>query len=55
MLCDLFLSQYGAIEISQSADQVGIAVSTTNGVHNLVHNWTKLLQFDGETYREPGE
>lgn len=30
VLCDLFLSQYGAIEISQSADQVGMSSLSTS-------------------------
>ena len=44
--CNVELSLYGKISQSWGADQIGVALSKTNGVHDLVYGWVKRMTFN---------
>lgn len=46
-MCDIDLSSTGLLEHSLGVDQLGIADTLTNGIHDLVVNWVEKLVFDG--------
>ena len=45
--CDIELSTIGLVEHNWGGNQIGIAETKTNGVHDLVYNWVGLMKFDG--------
>jgi hypothetical protein len=49
--CDMELSLYGEISQSWGADQLGVALSKTNGVHDLVYEWVGLMKFNKQTLK----
>ena len=51
-VCNIDLSKFGLLEHSWGVDQLGIAETTTNGVHDLVVDWVKTLVYDGAVYRK---
>lgn len=46
VVCSFQLSKHGNVESSVGVDHLGISVSVTNGVNDLVYNWNSLLKYE---------
>lgn len=52
LMCDIDLSTAGLLRQNWGADQLGVAETSTNGVHDLIVNWVSLFVFDGSHFAE---
>jgi hypothetical protein len=49
-MCDIDLSTVGLLEHSWGVDQLGVADTVTNGVHDLVVNWVEKWIFHTSSF-----
>lgn len=52
-MCDIDLSNVGLLEHNWGVDHLGVAETTTNGIHDLVVNWVDKMTFDDVSFRSP--